>query len=459
MIFKPHNYQQYCAERIVEDKNVGLFIDMGLGKTASTLLAINELMYNRFEVGAVLVIAPKKVAEATWQNEIKKWDNLSHLTVSTVLGSRKRRIDALAKPADIYIINRDNVAWLVDYCLFELHAWKFDMVVLDESSSFKNPRAQRFKSLKSVKSSIQRVVELSGTPAPQDMKDLWSQVFLLDGGARLGQSASAFNQRYCEIERRGNRFVYGRLKPGADTQIKHAIGDICVSMKAEDYLELPDITYSIVPVELDAKARKNYKTLERDMLLPVDDTEITVAGAAALSNKLLQLANGALYDENKEVHPVHDAKLDALEELMEGLQGQPALVFYSFKHDIDRIVDRLGKKYKVRVYKDSKDADDWNAGKLDVLLAHPASTAYGLNLQAGGHNVVWFGLNWSLELYQQANARLYRQGQEKPVVVHHLVVQDSIDMDVIDALDAKKYGQDALLDAIKARVDKIRRNG
>ena len=253
--------------------------------------------------------------------------------------------------------------------------------------------------------------------------------------------------------------VYGRLKPGADTQIKHAIGDICVSMKAEDYLELPDITYSIVPVELDAKARKNYKTLERDMLLPVDDTEITVAGAAALSNKLLQLANGALYDENKEVHPVHDAKLDALEELMEGLQGQPALVFYSFKHDIDRVVDRLGKKYRVRVYKDSKDADDWNAGKLDVLLAHPASTAYGLNLQAGGHNVVWFGLNWSLELYQQANARLYRQGQDKPVVVHHLVVQDSIDMDVIDALDAKKDGQDALLDAIKARVDKIRRNG
>lgn len=457
MILRPHNYQQYCATRIVEDKNVGLFIDMGLGKTAATLLAVNELMYNRFEVSAVLVIAPKKVAEATWQAEIRKWDNLAHLTFSTILGSLSARIDAISKPADIYIINRDNVKWLVDYCVFALRRWPFDMVVLDESSSFKNPRAQRFKALKSVKSSIQRVVELSGTPAPQDMKDLWSQVYLLDGGARLGQSATAFNQRFCELERRGNRFVYGKLKPGADAQIKKLIGDICVSMKAEDYLELPKITYSIVPVELDKKARKDYKQLERDMLLPVDNTEITVAGAAALSNKLLQLANGALYDENQGVHVVHDAKLDALEELMEGLQGQSVLVFYSFKHDIDRIVNRFTKKYRVRVYKNSKDADDWNAGRITMLLAHPASTAYGLNLQAGGHNVVWFGLNWSLELYQQANARLYRQGQEKPVVVHHLVVQDSIDQRVIDALDAKKDGQDALMDAIKAMIENIRR--
>lgn len=456
MIFKPHSYQRYCADRIVSDKNVGLFIDMGLGKTASTLRAIEELKYQRFEVDKVLVIAPKKVAEATWQAEIKKWDNFSYLTVSTILGTKSQRVNAIHAEADIYITNRDNVVWLVDYCVFELKHWPFDMVVLDESSSFKNSKSKRFKALSSVRDHIDRVVELSGTPAPQDIGDLWAQLYLLDGGARLGDKIGAFKQRFCEVVRVGNRFVYGPFKPGAEEYVRKQIGDICISMKAEDYLELPEINYSIFPIELDKKSAKAYRELEKKMLLEVDDEEISVASAAALSNKLLQLCNGALYDENRGVHEVHDCKLEALEELMEGLQGEHALVFYAFQHDRERIVRRLGSKYRVRVYSGPKDAEDWNAGKIDILLAHPASTAYGLNLQQGGRNIVWFGLNWSLELYQQANARLYRQGQTKCVVVHHLVVQDGLDQDVLGALDTKKDTQNALLEAIKARVERAR---
>lgn len=456
MIFEPHSYQRYCADRIVSDKNVGLFIDMGLGKTASTLRAIEELKYQRFEVDKVLVIAPKKVAEATWQAEIKKWDNFSYLTVSTILGTKSQRVNAIHAEADIYITNRDNVVWLVDYCVFELKHWPFDMVVLDESSSFKNSKSKRFKALSSVRDHIDRVVELSGTPAPQDIGDLWAQLYLLDGGARLGDKIGAFKQRFCEVVRVGNRFVYGPFKLGAEEYVRKQIGDICISMKAEDYLELPEINYSIFPIELDKKSAKAYRELEKKMLLEVDDEEISVASAAALSNKLLQLCNGALYDENRGVHEVHDCKLEALEELMEGLQGEHALVFYAFQHDRERIVRRLGSKYRVQVYSGPKDAEDWNAGKIDILLAHPASTAYGLNLQQGGRNIVWFGLNWSLELYQQANARLYRQGQTKCVVVHHLVVQDGLDQDVLGALDTKKDTQNALLEAIKARVERAR---
>lgn len=430
-------------------------LDMGLGKTASTLLAVDELMYNRFAISKVLVVAPKKVAEATWQNEIKKWDNFSHLVVSTILGSQKKRINALLTEADIYITNRDNVVWLVDYCVFTLKRWPFDMVVLDESSSFKNPRAKRFKALASVRSSIHRIVELSGTPAPQDIGDLWSQVFLLDGGTRLGDKIGAFKQRFCEVIRVGNRFVYGPFKQGADDFVRQQIGDICISMKADDYLELPELTYDIFPVVLDSRSAKAYKELEKKMLLEVDGEEISVTSAATLSNKLLQLCNGALYDESKEVHMVHDCKLEALEELLEGLHGQHALVFYAFQHDRDRIADLLGERYRVVIYKGPEDAEAWNAGEVDILLAHPASTAYGLNLQQGGHHVIWFGLTWSLELYQQANARLYRQGQGHPVTVHHLVVQDGIDQDVIAALDGKKNSQDALLDAIRARIIKV----
>ncbi|MDO5549284.1 MAG: DEAD/DEAH box helicase [Eubacteriales bacterium] len=459
MTFTPYNYQQYCADRVVADKNVGLFIDMGLGKTASTLLAIEELKYRRFEVDKVLVIAPKKVAEATWQNEIQKWDNFSYLTVSTILGNKKQRINALLREADIYITNRDNVVWLVDYCVFELKRWPFDMVVLDESSSFKNPRAKRFKALASIRGHIDRIVELSGTPAPQDIGDLWSQVYLLDGGARLGDRIGAFKQRFCEVVRVGNRFVYGAFKPGADEFVRKQIGDICISMRAEDYLELPDLVYNIFPVELDKKSARAYKELEKKMLLEVDGEEISVTSAATLSNKLLQLCNGAIYDEEKNIHEIHECKLEALEELLEGLQGSHALVFYAYKHDRDRILSRLSGKYRVRVYSDAEDADAWNAGRVDVLLAHPASTAYGLNLQHGGHNIVWFGLNWSLELYQQANARLYRQGQTDRVVVHHLAVQGGLDQDVLGALDNKKDTQDALLAAIKARVEHAKKGG
>lgn len=345
MEFKPHAYQAHCIRKIEEIPKVGLFLDMGLGKTVTTLTAVKDLKYNRFEVRKVLVIAPKKVAEGTWTKEKDKWDHTRMLRVSQVLGSQAKRIRALNTPADLYIINRENVAWLVDYYR---NAWPFDMVVVDESSSFKSHKSKRFKALASVGGHIGRMVELTGTPSPNGLEDLWAQMYLLDGGERLGKRYTQFRERYFQPDRRGSDgMVYSyEAKPGTQESILQKISDICISMKAEDYLQLPDITYHEIPVELDPKAKKVYLELERKMVLelPEDEEEISVASAAALSNKLLQLANGALYDEDHNVHEIHGCKLEAFLELIESLQGKPALVFYNFQHDRARILKGLEKQ-------------------------------------------------------------------------------------------------------------------
>nr|WP_080637211.1 DEAD/DEAH box helicase [Enterocloster clostridioformis] len=430
----------------------------GLGKTVTTLTAIKELKYNRFQVRKVLVIAPKKVAEGTWTKEAAKWDHTKMLRVSPVLGSQTKRIKALNTPADIYITNRENVVWLVDYYR---NAWPFDMVVVDESSSFKSHSAKRFKALASVGERIERMVELTGTPSPNGLDDLWAQVFLLDGGERLGKRYTHFRERYFQPDKRGaDGMVYSyEAKPGSEEGILEKISDICISMKAEDYLQLPDITYHEIPVELDAKALKSYCELEREMVLqlPEDGEDISVTSAAALSNKLLQLANGAIYDEDRQVHEVHGCKVEAFMELVESLQGKPALVFYNYQHDRTRLLEALKKTgLRVRELKTPQDEDDWNARRIDILLTHPASSAYGLNLQQGGNHVIWFGLTWNYELYTQANKRLHRQGQQEKVIIHHLVCIGTRDEDVMQALQRKDDVQNWVMESLKARIRRIK---
>ena len=457
MQFIPHNYQTFCIEKLLELPAVGLFLDMGLGKTVTTLTAIKELKYYRFQVYKVLVIAPKKVAEATWSKEAAKWDHLQCLRVSTVLGSRTRRERALACPADVYVINRENVEWLVDYYR---NAWPFDMVVVDESSSFKDQSTKRWRALKRVRPKIKRIVLLTGTPAPNNLIDLWAQIYLLDEGARLGRTIGGFRERYFLPDKRSaDRVFTYKPKMGTEQVVQDLIGDICISMSAEDYLTLPECVSVNVPVMLDAKARKAYDTMEREMLLEVDEDTITADTAAVLTNKLLQLAGGAVYNAEHQAQVIHNCKIEAFLELVESLAGKSALVFYAFQHEKDRILEALRKKHKhlrVRVFSGAQDEEDWNAGKIDILLAHPASTAYGLNLQQGGNHVIWFTPTWSLELYQQANKRLHRQGQTERVIIHHLLVDGSIDYDVIVALGNKADTQDALLDSIKARIEQIR---
>lgn len=458
MIFRPHAYQQHCINKILEIAKLGLFLDMGLGKTVTTLTAVRILKYDRFQVRKVLVIAPKKVAEGTWTREKDKWEHTKLLRVSPVLGSQAKRIRALNTPADIYIINRENVCWLVDYYR---NSWPFDMVVVDESSSFKSHSSKRFKALASVGPHITRMVELTGTPSPNGLDDLWAQVFLLDGGERLGKRYTQFRERYFDPGRRGadGRVYDYKAKPGSEDSILQRISDICISMKAEDYLQLPDMIYHEVPVVLDAKARKAYDDLERKMILelPEDEEDISVTSAAALSNKLLQLANGALYDDAHQVHEVHNCKVEAFMELVESLQGKPALVFYNFQHDRERILAALRKtKLNVRELKKPEDEDDWNSGKIDILLAHPASAAYGLNLQHGGNHVIWFGLTWNYELYTQANKRLHRQGQTEKVIIHHLTCGGTRDEDVMRALERKDDVQNWVMQSLKARIKAIR---
>lgn len=456
MIFKPHAYQEHCINKIIQIKKIGLFLDMGLGKTVTTLTAIKELKYNRFAVRKILVIAPKKVAEGTWTKEKDKWDHTRMMRVSPVLGSTAKRIRALNTPADLYIINRENVVWLVDYYR---NSWPFDMVVVDESSSFKSHKAKRFKALASVCSHIDRMVELTGTPSPNGLDDLWSQVFLLDGGERLGRRYTQFREVYFDPGDRGKNVIYNyKAKPGSEDNILNRISDICISMKAEDYLQLPEVTYHQIPVVLDDKAEKAYKELERKMVLELpDEEEISVTSAAALSNKLLQLGNGAIYDEDRNVHEIHNCKIEAFMELVESLQGKPVLVFYNFQHDKARILKALEKsKLRVRELKTVQDQDDWNGGKVDILLAHPASAAYGLNLQQGGNHVIWFGLTWNYEHYTQANKRLHRQGQKERVIIHHLVCTGTRDEEVMQALEQKDDVQNWVMQSLKARIRKIK---
>lgn len=421
------------------------------------LTAVNDLRYNRWAVSRCLVVAPKKVAEATWSHEAEKWDHLKHLRIIPVLGSVKKRIQALNTPGDVWVINRENVPWLADYYR---NAWPFDMVVLDESSSFKNPQSKRFKALKMVRQRITRLVELTGTPAPNGLEDLWAQIFLLDGGARLGKTISSYRETFFTQDYSHPGQMYRTYSPqqGADERIREAISDICVSMKAEDYLELPEFIEDVVPVVLDPKARKAYDKLEREMLLQVDEQTVTAGTAAVLNGKLLQLCSGAVYDSEGRVMEIHDCKIEAFLEVVEQLRGEHTLVFYWFQHERDRLLEALKKTgRRARVYQGPEDETAWNAGLVDALLAHPASCAYGLNLQQGGHHVIWFGYpNWTLELYQQANARLYRQGQRYPVISHLLIVQDGMDQDVVAALGDKGDTQEALMQALKARIEKTR---
>ncbi|MBT2599103.1 MULTISPECIES: DEAD/DEAH box helicase [unclassified Oceanobacillus] len=458
MKFKPHNYQLYNINRVLSDPFIALWLDMGLGKTVITLTAINDLKYNRFAVNKVLIIAPKKVAQGTWTNEAKKWDHLNLLRFSIVLGSQTKRIRALNTPADVYIINRENIPWLVDYYR---NSWPFDMVVIDESSSFKNLQSKRFKALKGIRPHIKRQVQLTGTPSPNGLIDIWSQIFLLDGGQRLGKTIDGFRERYFEPDQRNRDRIFSYApKDGADNKIHSLIGDIVVSMKASDYIELPAVTYNSVPVILDDKAKKAYEKLEKEMLLEVDEAEITATSAAVLGGKLLQLCNGAVYDENRNIIDIHNNKMESFLELIEALNGSPALVFYNFQHDKARIIEALKKqKLRVRELKTAEDELDWNNKEIDVLLAHPASAGYGLNLQQGGNHIIWFGLNWNLELYQQANARLARQGQKEKVFIHRLTVMGGMDQNVEEALIGKAATQESLLSALKARIEKVKEEG
>ena len=456
MKFVPHPYQRYCIERIITDPYLGLFQDMGLGKTVETLTAINDLRYNRWEVSRCLIIAPKKVAEATWQNEAAQWDHLSHLRIISVLGTAKQRVRALYAPGDIWVINRENIPWLVDYYQQD---WPFDMVVLDESSSFKNPQSKRFKKLRLVRSRIKRLVELTGTPAPNGLEDLWAQVYLLDEGARLGRTITSYREQFFtqDYAHPGQQYRTYSPQAGADARIRQAISDICVSMKAEDYLTLPPYIVNKVPVVLNSAAKKSYDKLEREMLLEVDAETVTAGSAAVLNGKLLQLCGGAVYASDNSAVEVHQCKLEAFLEVVEQLHGEHALVFYWYQHERDRIVQALSRScLRVRVYRGAEDEEAWNAGQVDILLAHPASCGYGLNLQRGGHHAIWYTLpNWALEIFQQSNKRLHRQGQQYPVISHILLVQGGMDEDVMAALENKNDTQEALLQALKARIGRI----
>lgn len=446
-----HCYQERCVQHILNNEGCGLFLDMGLGKTITTLTAIDELMYDRFEINRVLVIAPKKVAEDTWMGEAQNWEHVQHLRLSLVLGTETERKQALWQKADIYVINRENVSWLVSYYG---KSFPFDMVVVDELSSFKNPKSQRFKSLKKVRPKVKRVVGLTGTPSPNGLIDLWSQIYLLDMGERLGKTVGEYRSKYFHAGRSKGHIVYEyRLNKDCDDAIYGKIADICISMKAEDYLEMPDKIIRDVPVYLPRNVQKKYNDFEREQVLQLVNAEITAVNAAALTTKLLQYAGGAIYDEDRNVHCVHNEKLDVLEELVESLNGKPVLIFYTYKHELSRIKERL-KGYSPRELNESKDIADWNAGEIKVLLAHPASAGHGLNLQKGGHYIIWYSTPWSLELYLQANARLYRQGQTKPVMIYRLVAKRTHDIRVIRALNKKNTGQEELMAATKALINK-----
>lgn len=446
MKYAPHGYQVACAELAIARSSIGLFLKPGLGKTVVTLTALEELIYNRLEGPSALIIAPKRVCEDVWPAEIAKWDHLRHMTYSLILGSEKARLKALRKRATIYIINRENLVWLVK----TLSSWPFKIVVIDELSNFKSSKSLRFKAFKRVRPLIDRVIGLTGTPRPNSDLDLWAEIYCLDSGTRLGRTITGYKRKYfCQP----NVYQPYRLEilPGADKDIQDKIKDLCVSMRAEDYLDLPDIQYESRSVNLNTKLLNRYRDFEREMVLSVDDETITAPSRAIVINKLLQYASGAIYDEERRVHHIHDAKLEALQELIEEAGGQPVLIFYNFKHDLSRIKDAL-REYEPRELQSSVDIEDWNAGGVKVLLAHPASCGYGLNLQAGGHLIVWFSLTWSQEQYEQANARLHRQGQNEPVIVHHLIAKDTADELVLAALERKKCGQEELFKALKRRI-------
>lgn len=446
MKYSPHDYQRYATDFIVNHNISAVLLEMGLGKSVISLSAINELMLDYFDVSRTLVIAPLRVAISTWPEEIKKWEHLKYLTYSVVTGSEKERIDALKKPAHIYIINRENVDWLITKSGFK---WTFDMVVIDELSSFKSYQVKRFKSLLKARPKVKRIVGLTGTPSSNGLMDLWAEFRLLDMGERLGRYITHYRQNFFVPDKRNQQMIFSyKPKDGAEKQIYSLISDITISMKSKDFLKMPECIMNEVVVSLSEKEQKLYDSLKKDMVLSVGDDEIDAINAAALSSILLQMASGAVYNDDKESIHIHDRKLDALEDLIEGANGKPVLIAYWFKHDLERIKER----FDVREIKTGKDISDWNNGKILIAIIHPASAGHGLNLQLGGSTLIWFSLTWSLELYQQTNARLYRQGQKDTVVIHHIVSKGTIDEDVMKALKAKDRIQDALINSVKARL-------
>lgn len=444
MRYVPHEYQVFATNFIIDHPSSAVFLECGLGKSVITLSAIWQLMFDYFSISRVLVIAPLRVARNTWPDEIGKWDHLSDLRYSVVIGTEAERKAALARKADIYLINRENVDWLITKSGYR---FDFDMVVLDELSSFKSAKAKRFKSLMKVRPRIKRIVGLTGTPG--NLMDLWPEFRLLDQGQRLGRYIGAYRSRFFDPDKRNQQMIFSyKPKPGAEKDIYLLISDMTISMKSLDYLKMPDCVINEVKVSLSEDEREVYDEMRKEMVLDLNGEEIDAVNAAALSGKLLQMANGAIYTEDKETIVIHDQKLEALEELIEEANGKPILVAYWFKHDLERIKSRI----KVREIKTDKDIRDWNNGKIPVGLVHPASAGHGLNLQAGGSTLIWFGLTWSLELYQQTNARLWRQGQKETVVIHHIIAKDTIDEDVIRSLKLKEKTQDGIIEAVKARI-------
>lgn len=446
MRYEPHFYQTYTKEFILSHKEAAIFLDCGLGKTIVSLTAVEELLHDFFEIGKVLVIAPLRVARDTWPSEIAKWEHTKNIRASVVMGSAKERTAALLKPAEVYIINRENVKWLIEESNMPMD---FDMIVIDELSSFKSYQAKRFRALMKLRPSVKRIVGLTGTPSANGLMDLWAEFRLLDMGKRLGRFISHYRDAYFLPDKRNQQMVFSyKPREGAEDAIYRRIEDITVSMRAREYLKMPALVSNIVPVALDARERKLYDDMKRDMVIAVENEEIDAVSAAALSNKLLQMANGAVYTEEGKVIRLHDRKLDALEDLAESANGKSVLIAYWYKHDLERIQSRLS----VREIRSSEDIEAWNAGEILLGVIHPASAGHGLNLQFGGSTLVWFGLTWSLELYQQTNARLYRQGQKDTVIIHHLVAAGTMDEKVMQALERKDKMQAALIDAVKAEV-------
>jgi len=452
MKYHPHNYQQYAAGYIEKSPIAAIFLDMGLGKTSLTLTAINNLLFDSFEVHQVLVIAPLRVARDTWPDELAKWEHLSDLTYSVAVGTATERKAALRAKADIHIINRENVQWLIEESGIP---WKWDMVVVDELSSFKSSQTKRFRALIKMRPKIKRIVGLTGTPSSNGLMDLWAEFRLLDMGARLGRFIGEYRTAYFLPDKRTGQVIYSyKPLPNAEERIYSKISDITISMKSTDHLVMPELITTEVSVRLSEKERERYDELKQDLVLQLADGEITAANAAALSNKLCQMANGAVYDEVGDVHHIHDRKLDALEDLIEAANGKPVLVAYWFKHDLERIKHRLRKLHIPFSQLDSSESiSRWNNGELPVALIHPASAGHGLNLQSGGSTIIWFGITWSLELYQQTNARLWRQGQaSQTVVLQHIMAKDTVDERILKALHEKDKTQTSLIEAVKANL-------
>lgn len=447
MKYNPHEYQDYAKEFIIGHPVSLLLLDMGLGKTVITLTALWELLLDYFEVRRVLVIAPLRAARDTWTGEYEKWDHLNGLMLSPILGSEKERKAALNLKANVYVINRENVEWLVGQ-----GNWDFDMIIIDELSSFKSHKSKRFKALRKVRAKAHWIVGLTGTPAPNGLIDLWAEIGILDMGQRLGRFIGTYRDRFFLPDKRSRDMVYSyKPKDGAEEQIYGLISDITISMKAVDYLEMPECIYNRVEVSLNEKEYDLYRKLEKDMLLPFEGGDVDAVNAAGLSNKLLQMANGAVYDESGDVRHIHDRKLDVLEDLLEAANGKPVLMAYWYKHDKQRIKER----FQAVELDTSEDFKKWNNGEIPLAMIHPASAGHGLNLQAGGSTLIWFGLTWSLELYQQMNARLWRQGQKETVVIHHLIAKGTMDEQVFASLERKNTGQSALVDAVKVRIGGI----